>query len=71
MFHSVLVHYGEFRAWQREEDLDKAAASYSHFADMLERMRLWYTQRVDDHPWSVGQPDWGRAVTNTPFLDGS
>jgi len=70
MFHHCLVHYGEFRAWQREEDLDKAAASYSHYADMVERMRLWYTQRVDEHPWAVGRPDGGGRWSNMPFLDG-
>jgi len=70
MFHHCLVHYGEFRAWQLEEDLDKAAAAYSHYADMVERMRMWYTQRVDDDPWAVGSPSGSARSSNTPFLDG-
>lgn len=70
MFHSALVHYGEFRMWQREEDLDKAQAAYAHYADTVERMRLWYTQRFDDQPWYVGEGVQGGAWTNTPFLDG-
>jgi hypothetical protein len=71
MFHGALTHYGEFRAWQREEDLDKAQAAYSHFDDMLGRMVTWYASMVDDHPWYVGVPQYSGGWTNTPFLDGA
>lgn len=70
MFHAALVHYGEFRMWQREEDLDKAEAAYAHYADTAERMRLFYTQRVSDQPWYVGEGVQGGAWSNMPFLDG-
>jgi len=71
IFHHALVHYGEFRVWQREEDLDKASAAYAHYSDIVERMGGWYTERIDSTPWQVGVPPWsGSALTNTPFLDG-
>lgn len=69
MFHGALVHYGEYRCWQREEDLDKARQAYSNFATTVEEMRKFYAQRIDDSPWAVGRPAEGRW-TNTPFLDG-
>lgn len=69
MFHGALVHYGEYRCWQREEDLDKARAAYSNFVTTVEEMRKFYAQRVDDSPWAIGKPAEGRW-TNTPFLDG-
>jgi hypothetical protein len=70
MFHPALVHYGEYRAWQREEDLDKAAASYAHYSDIADRMGNWYMDRVDNSPWAIGVPGISGWLSNTPFLDG-
>lgn len=70
IFHHCLAHYGEFRMWQREEDLDKATAAYAHYSDMVERMASWYAQTVDDSPWQIGVGGSAGAWTNTPFLDG-
>lgn len=69
-FHHALAHYGEFRMWQREEDLDKATASYAHYKDIADEMRDWYRQRVDDSPWQIGAGIGSGVLTNTPFLDG-
>lgn len=69
-FHGALVHYGEFRVWEREEDLEKAGASYAHYLDMVGRMNAWYGQQAEDNPWAVGQPVASARWTNTPFLDG-
>lgn len=69
MFHEALVHYGEFRVWQREEDLDKANAAFAHYTDMVEKMAAWYRARLDHEPWSVGSGAILPSATNTPFLN--
>jgi hypothetical protein len=69
-FHEALVHYGEFRTWQREEDLDKANTAYSHFMDTVNQMARWYRMRTDEEPWKLGSGRVTGRATNTEFLNG-
>jgi hypothetical protein len=69
-FHHVLVHYGEWRMWQREEDNDKAQIAQANFYRILSQMISWYSNLADDRPWALGKDPISSILTNTPFLDG-
>ena len=70
-FHHILVHYGEWRMWQREEDLDKANEAHAQFYRLLGQMIAWYKTAGDRGPWAVGSgSSTTMPATNTPFLNG-
>jgi hypothetical protein len=70
-FHHILAHYGEWRMWQREEDLEKANEAHAQFYRILGQMVAWYNRVGDRAMWAVGSGQSSLAgLTNTPFLNG-
>jgi hypothetical protein len=72
LFHHILVHYGEWRMWQREEDLDKANEAHAQFYRVLAQMIAWYSPQHPVGPIVIGSGGIrsGAVLTNTPFVDG-
>lgn len=74
MYHMILADYCIWKAWQREEDFQKAREARSEFFNGLDRMARHYSNVADDRPFILGQRRnySGRRVNqNLPVLDGA
>jgi hypothetical protein len=71
-FHWMLVEYGKWKLWEREEYFDQAEKSRQYFNKMLEDMQHWYARVTREDPWIVGDGRFLKTYRdpNLPILDG-
>ena len=66
-FHLILSDYVEAKAWQQQEDFEKAQVAFQRYFDRLDEMRRMYQSRENNSPWAVGAARDTRSGQNTPF----
>lgn len=69
-FHYAAAYWAVARAWEREEDFEKASAWRSQFDSRVEAMARYYLNRASDAPIIVGARRRPDSRANLPFLDG-
>lgn len=63
--HDILVDYGLYRVWEREEYFDEAAKAYSRFVEGVALMKRYYNMRTTDSPVVFGDGTWSRRVRSS------
>lgn len=53
-FHWIIVEYGKWKVWEREEYFDQAERAFIAFARYIADMEAFYGSRVDRTPWIYG-----------------
>jgi len=66
-FHNLVSDFVEGKAWQQQEDFQKAQVAFNRYFDRLDEMRRMYATRENDAPWAVGAARDVRSGQNTPF----
>ena len=56
--HDLLVDYGLYRVWEREEYFDEAAKAYGKFIEGIGLMKRFYNMRTIDSPVVFGDGTW-------------
>jgi hypothetical protein len=58
--HDVLVDYGLYRTWEREEYFDERDKAFGRFVEGISLMKRFYNMRVADSPVVFGDGTWTR-----------
>lgn len=56
--HDLLVDYGLYRIWEREEYFDEAAKAYGRFVEGVTLMKRFYNMRTVESPIIFGDGTW-------------
>lgn len=68
-FHPMIVEYCKWKLYEREEYYDQAERSFITFTRYLDQMITWYTRRVKQSHYIVGDGVWRRkGDMNIPSL---
>jgi hypothetical protein len=63
--HDLLVDYGLYRVWEREEYFDEATKAYGRFIEGVALMKRYYNMRTTDSPVVFGDGTWSRRVRSS------
>lgn len=71
-FHYIPAYWACSRAWEREEDFEKAAVWRQQFDARVETMGAYYLNRAEDKPIVVGlgRRDYQERFANVPWING-
>jgi hypothetical protein len=58
--HDILVDYGLYRTWEREEYFDERDKAFGRFVEGISLMKRFYNMRVADSPIVFGDGIWTR-----------
>lgn len=72
-FHWMLVDYGKWKLWEREEYFEQAQTAQEDFYRKLDEMQKWYARVTREDPWIYGDGRYLKTYRdpNLPILDGA